>query len=149
MAAVTFIGLPLMCVTALGSPIISFLYFGRIDGVFILFVAIISAACVINIFSAPSYILAMGRGRLLWNIMDHLVSMSCCVLFFILARGIVGPIGIVLIVVFSLAVGNMFSLIMNSRSTALPFMSSFEDLSELLRSDFMRLWRWDLRVKGP
>lgn len=63
-----------MGATAVGSPVISYIWLREIDLLFIAYSLILSAGWFVNIIATPGYYLGIAAGRLRWNIIGSVVS---------------------------------------------------------------------------
>jgi O-antigen/teichoic acid export membrane protein len=68
---VFFLGVPAFAFLLTVSPIVSHIWLGRCEPVFVLFVALLAAGWLVNILSNPAYVVDLGTGALRW------VSVGC------------------------------------------------------------------------
>jgi len=68
---VFFFAVPAFASLAVASPLISRLWIGHYDPIFVDFVAILSLGWLVNVLANPSYVVALGTGALRW------VSVGC------------------------------------------------------------------------
>jgi O-antigen/teichoic acid export membrane protein len=108
---VFFLSLPTLSALVVFSPLVSRVWLGRYEPVFVEFVALLALGWLVNILSNPAYVVDLGTGSLRW------VSIGCAVtgilnpvLGYIAGRSW-GGIAVVAVSVFSLAVGYAIVLI--------------------------------------
>jgi O-antigen/teichoic acid export membrane protein len=147
LAATTFVGSALMGAMALSSPIVSVLWLGRVEGLFVAFIVVISSAWLINIFAAPAYILALGIGVLRWNFWGNVLTAIGSPLLALMVCNSFGAIGVVSAIVFPLAAGSLLSMIMNCRAAKVPVWTTTSDLREFVQVDLMRFLPGRVRAK--
>ncbi len=70
---VTFLVIFLLPATIIVLPVVSLLWFGRVDSLFVLFGGTIALAWYGNLLTTPSYFTNAGTGALRWNVMGHLI----------------------------------------------------------------------------
>ena len=68
---VFFLGVPAFAFLLAVSPIVSLVWLGHYEPVFVLFVALLAAGWLVNILSNPAYVVDLGTGSLRW------VSIGC------------------------------------------------------------------------
>jgi O-antigen/teichoic acid export membrane protein len=102
---VFFLSVPTFSALVVFSPLVSRVWLGRYQPVFVLFVALLALGWLVNILSNPAYVVDLGTGALRW------VSIGCAVtgilnpaLGYLSGRSL-GGIAVVAVSVFSLAVG--------------------------------------------
>lgn len=66
-----FLALPAFAFLAVLSPIVSIVWIGRAEPVFVLFVVLLAGAWLVNVLSNPAYVVDLGTGALQW------VSIGC------------------------------------------------------------------------
>ena len=101
-----YLSLPLYSFIAICAPIISDLWIGHYDNIFVLFVILLSIGWLLNTINAPAYFAYLGIGVLRWNVVSHItIGLLNLCLGFILGIFFDG-IGVVVAWVFSLALGS-------------------------------------------
>jgi O-antigen/teichoic acid export membrane protein len=68
---VFFLGVPTFAFLVTVSPIVSHIWLGRYEPVFVTFVALLAGGWLVNILSNPAYVVDLGTGALRW------VSIGC------------------------------------------------------------------------
>ena len=63
---VFFLGVPAFAFLVTVSPIVSRIWLGRYEPVFVTFVALLAAGWLVNILSNPAYVVDLGTGALRW-----------------------------------------------------------------------------------
>jgi O-antigen/teichoic acid export membrane protein len=103
---VFYLVLPLYSFVIICAPIISELWIGHYERVFVLFVILLAIGWFLNTLNAPAYFVYLGIGELRWNVISHvtigLLNISLGFMLGVLFNGI----GVVVAWVFSLALGS-------------------------------------------
>jgi O-antigen/teichoic acid export membrane protein len=108
---VFFLSVPTFSALVVFSPLVSRVWLGRYEPVFVRFVALLALGWLVNILSNPAYVVDLGTGALRW------VSIGCAVTGILnpalgyLAGKSLGGIAVVAVSVFSLAVGYAIVLV--------------------------------------
>ncbi len=101
-----YLSLPLFSLIIVCTPIISELWIGHYENIFVLFTILLSIGWFINTLNAPSYFANLGIGELRWNVTSHfaiaLLNAGLGVLLGILYDGV----GVVIAWIISLAMGS-------------------------------------------
>lgn len=101
-----YFSVPLFSITIIGIPIISQIWIGHYERVFVIFGILLSIGWFLNILNAPAYFMNLGTGELRWNVISHIaigiLNVGLGILFGILFNGI----GVVIAWVTSLALGS-------------------------------------------
>ncbi|EDX81408.1 hypothetical protein BBAL3_2565 [Brevundimonas sp. BAL3] len=100
---------------AVGSPIISFIWFGRIDLLFVTLSALTAGGWMVNICAVPGYYLGIASGHLRWNIAGGLLTMSLSPAAAWLLSWNFGAVGSVAGVMTGVASGALLTAFMNRR----------------------------------
>lgn len=101
-----YIALPLYFIIMALTPIISELWIGRYESVFVQFSIMLSVGWLINSLIVPAYFVYLGTGDLTWNVISHItIGLLNAGLGFILGT-IYGGLAVVAAWVFSLVVGS-------------------------------------------
>ncbi|HKV03873.1 MAG TPA: oligosaccharide flippase family protein [Candidatus Acidoferrales bacterium] len=118
---VFFLALPAFVSLTVLSPLVSRIWIGRYEPVFVEFVAILAAGWLVNVVSNPAYVVALGTGRLRW------VSVGC-IATAVLNAGIgffaglhFGELAVVSASAFSLACGYAFIVAAYHLESGTPF----------------------------
>jgi O-antigen/teichoic acid export membrane protein len=69
----TYCSVPLFGIVVALAPVVSAIWLGRREPVFIVFVSVLAAAWFVNTLASVAYFANLGSGRLLWNTATHLV----------------------------------------------------------------------------
>lgn len=139
LAAAIIIGSSLMGAAAMFSPVVSTLLLDHVENQFVIFVMILSAGWLVNIIAAPAYILAVSAGSLKWNFWGAVATSAGSPLLALTIGKLFGPIGVVSSTVFALAMGSLFSMIMNCRHSKMPILTKLSDLRDFIICDLFRL----------
>lgn len=149
LSASTVIGASLMALAALSSPLVSFLWLGRIEPTFVIFAAVMAIAWFASIIAAPSYLHSVAIGSLKWNIYGALVTLALTPVLSLTIGRALGPVSVASSVVISLAIGTAFTMAKNCRSSGLPFWPSMENMTAFVKTDLMRLIPSPLKRWAP
>ena len=120
------LGVPLMALVALTSPIISLIWLGRTERVFIIFLIVFPIGWLVNLIAAPAYLLGVGVGYLRWNLYGVCLTAGGTCLFGGILGHFLGSFGVALASSGMLALGGALTMIMNCRALrirALPHSS--------------------------
>lgn len=66
-----YLAIPAFVFLVIVSPLVSAIWLGRYDSLFIEFVALLAAGWLVNVLSNPAYVVALGTGALRW------ISIAC------------------------------------------------------------------------
>jgi len=114
---ILFIAVPSFALLVVASPLVSTLWIGRREPVFIVFVALLAFGWLINVLCNPAYVFDLATGSLHW------VSIGCAVTALLntglgfLAGRFFGPTATVAAAVISLSVGYLMILIAHHSQT--------------------------------
>jgi O-antigen/teichoic acid export membrane protein len=101
-----YLALPLYSLIIVCTPIISELWIGHYERVFVFFATLLAISWFLNTLNAPAYFANLGIGELRWNVISHVViALLNAGLGFLLGL-FYGGIGVVVAWVFSLALGS-------------------------------------------
>jgi len=102
---VFYLALPLFSLIIVCTPIISVLWIGHYEKIFVLFVTLLSIGWFLKTLNAPAYFVNLGTGELRWNVISHIaIGLLNAGLGFLLGI-FYGGIGVVIAWVISLALG--------------------------------------------
>jgi O-antigen/teichoic acid export membrane protein len=116
-----FLAIPSFAVLTALSPLVSIIWIGHSEPVFVTFVALLAAGWLVNVLSNPAYVVDLGTGALKW------VSVGCAVTAILnAALGFVagfywGGTAVVAASVFSLAIGYAIVLAAYHLENRVPF----------------------------
>lgn len=113
---------PAMAAMAVGSPILSLIWLGRVEPQFVLYSFIAAGGWLVNILGAPAWHLGVGTGRLRWNIAGGLLSsLAALGLGYGLGR-MFGDTGVLVGAMIAIGAGGLLTWSMNARSLGLPML---------------------------
>lgn len=116
-----YISLPLYSLIVISIPIISELWIGHYEQLFVLFGTVLSIGWFLNTLSGPSYFANLGVGELSWNVFGHIaiviLNVGLGILFGILYDGI----GVVIAWIISLALGSSIIYLSYHTRYRIPF----------------------------
>jgi len=98
-----YLALPLYSLIIISMPIISDLWMGHYERIFVLFATFLAIGWFLNMLNAPSYFANLGTGELRWNITSHIVMALLNVSLGFLLGFFYGGVGVVIAWVISLA----------------------------------------------
>lgn len=134
MALTLALGTPLMVGSAVVSPLVSWIWIGQFDRLFVAFVTLLCIGWLFNLVGAPAYLLGIGTGRLWWNISGHLVTSVGGPLLGVVLGKAFGPVGVVIGAASALALGSLLTMIMNCHQQAIGPFASWRDIRSALNS---------------
>lgn len=101
-----YLAVPLYSVIIVSTPLISELWVGHYERIFVIFGTLLSIGWFLNTLNAPAYFATLGIGELRWNVAGHItIALLNAGLGFLLGA-VYGGIGVVIAWVFSLASGS-------------------------------------------
>jgi len=101
-----YLALPLYSLIIVSMPIISELWVGHYERIFVLFGTLLAIGWFLNTLNVPAYFVNLGIGKLRWNIMSYItIALLNVILGFILGL-FYGGIGVVIAWSISLALGS-------------------------------------------
>lgn len=103
---VFYLALPLCSLCILSIPIVSELWIGRYERVFVISGILLSVSSLLNILTAPAAFANLGLGRLRWNVAGHVVIALLNLGFGLLFGTLFNGIGVVVAWIVSRALGN-------------------------------------------
>jgi O-antigen/teichoic acid export membrane protein len=139
LAAAVIVGSALMAAASISSPILSVLLFNYVDRLFVIFVAILSAASFVTIVSSPASNLAVSKGLLKGNFWGTVVASCGAPLLAFTFGKFFGSVGAVSSAVFALGVGNFLSMTINAYSTGMRHWPQTSDIAAFMKRDLIRL----------
>ncbi|WP_421729115.1 lipopolysaccharide biosynthesis protein [Brevundimonas sp.] len=107
------IGTVAMVGLAVGSPILSLIWFGKIDWMFVTISALICGGWMVNIWAVPAYYLGIASGELRWNIIGGLFTMTFSPIVAWLLSCNFGAVGSVIGVMIGVAGGAAITAVAN------------------------------------
>jgi O-antigen/teichoic acid export membrane protein len=100
-----YLAIPSFTFVVILSPIVSAVWLGRCDPIFLEFVALLSAGWLVNVLSSPAYVIDLGTGALRWVSAGCLLTAVLNAGLGLAAGRFFGIMGVVLASVSSLAIG--------------------------------------------
>ena len=101
-----YFALPLYSIIIACTPIISELWIGHHEGIFVLFTTLLAIGWFLDTLAGPAYFANLGIGELRWNTVGHVMISILNVGLGLLLGKFYGGTGVVIAWVLSLAVGN-------------------------------------------
>ncbi|WP_165842877.1 oligosaccharide flippase family protein [Phenylobacterium deserti] len=122
-------------ILALGAPLLSKLWLGRVDGIFSLTLAVLCFAWLFNVVSVPAYLLGVGSGVVRWNLLGSAVTTVFGPVFGIFLGIMFGPLGVTTGAAIGIASGALLISVQNCRAQRLRVLPEFPVMTrELLAS---------------
>lgn len=121
---------------AVGAPLISLVWLGRVDPMFVVYSLILACGWFINIASTPGYFLGVGTGKLRWNLLGAAISTLSAGLLGILLGLMIGPAGIAVGAMVGIGAGGIVTWSLNCRELRfrmLPKAEAWHGLRETIR----------------
>jgi O-antigen/teichoic acid export membrane protein len=110
------LGVPLMASVVLASPLISLIWLGHSEHIFIMFMIILPIGWLVNLISVPAYLLGIGVGYLRWNLYGACVIAGGGGVMAAILGHFFGSVGVVVGSSGMLALGSALTMIMNCRA---------------------------------
>ena len=101
-----YLALPLYSLIIVSMPIISELWIGHYERIFVLFGTLLAIGWFLNTLNMPAYFTNLGIGELRWNLVSHIVIASLNVSLGFLLGFFYGGLGVVFAWIISLALGS-------------------------------------------
>jgi len=128
-----YLALPLYSLIVVCTPIISELWIGHYERLFVVFGVLLSIGWFLNTLAGPAYFTNLGIGELRWNVLGHMTISFLNVGFGLLLGILYGGIGVVIAWVFSLTLGSSVIFLSYPVRHKIPF---FELLPKASRRIF-------------
>ncbi len=109
-------GLILFTALVLFSPLIIYLWTGRMDTVYVVFVACLASGFAGNIFGATAYNLGIASGIVRANIISAVLTIAVLVLGALCLRPLLGPLGVGVAAGLALLTGGIYIKVLNERT---------------------------------
>lgn len=127
-----YLSLPLYTLIIITAPIISEIWIGHYEKVFIIFSTLLSAGWFLNTLNAPAYFSNLGTGELRWNVIGHI---SIAILNVVLG-GILGLLfggyGVVTGSIIALSIGSSIIYLTYHLKNKIPFSDLIPKASRLI-----------------
>lgn len=101
-----YLSLPLYSFTIVCAPLISELWIGHYESVFVVFMILIAVGWFLNTFNVPAYFTFLGIGELRWNVAGHIATGVLNALLGFVLGSLYGGMGVVVAWIISLALGS-------------------------------------------
>lgn len=115
-----YLTLPLYSAIGAAVPIVSEVWIGRDERLFVIFTAVLTVGWFVNNLTAPAYFGNLGSGHLRWNTLSHVLIGILNAAIGLLLGYYLGPIGVVMGFAISLVVGGGLLLVKYHAENALP-----------------------------
>jgi hypothetical protein len=104
----------------LGAPVLSYIWLGKLDMVFVIITALLAVAWFVNMAASPAFLLGVALGRLKWNMVGSAIfTMGSPILAYLLYP-FGREIGTVAGIALCIAGGGLVTLWMIPRESGLP-----------------------------
>jgi O-antigen/teichoic acid export membrane protein len=115
-----YLAVPIFSLMIVALPVISFLWIGHIESLFVTMGLIIALGWLLNTLNAPAYFVYLGIGELRWNVVSHLLIATLNLgMGFILGRHF-GGLGVVSASASALGIGSAVIIISFSGKNGIP-----------------------------
>ncbi|MBB4427336.1 O-antigen/teichoic acid export membrane protein [Bradyrhizobium sp. CIR48] len=115
-------GIPLLLLTGIASPVISMIWIGSYQVNFALFANLLCLGWIANAIAAPSYLVGLSQGTIKWNVAGHIMTSAGGTALAYLLGTQFGSVYLVLGVATALAAGSLLTMVLNCWSYGIePF----------------------------
>jgi len=118
---ILYLAVPTFAFLLLVSPIVSFVWLGSYQPVFVCFVALLALGWLVNVLSNPAYVVNLGTGALRWVSIGCAATAVLTVVLGVTFAKTLGGTGVVLASVISLALGYVLVVISFHLENRMPF----------------------------
>lgn len=132
-----YFSLPIYFSLSFLAPLISELWIGNYNQLFVLSLIIITFGEAFHILAGPAYFIYLGVGNLNWNVLSNIFGLISCFTFSAILGNFIGGIGIVIGFSLSLVIKGLMIIIPYKIENKIPTHSLFP--SENLRVGFFGL----------
>jgi O-antigen/teichoic acid export membrane protein len=129
---VYYLAVPGFSLLAISAPLISIVWIGRFEPVFILTTVVLSAGWLLNTLAVPSYFVGLGTGKMRANLTAHVVMTLLNVTLGVLFGLLWGGYGVVFAWTVAVAVGGMVLNLIFFRESAISLRTMIPDASRML-----------------
>lgn len=116
---------------ALLSPVISYLWIGHLEKIFIILTAILACGWFCNLAAAPAYLLGVGTGYMRGNVIGSCVSLGVLALLGYMSGQLIGGYGIALSTALAQLSAAYLCLLMNCRTAKVAMFPTFADFAAI------------------
>jgi O-antigen/teichoic acid export membrane protein len=102
-----YIALPFYSIIIVATPVISEIWIGRYEPIFITFSILLAVALFVNTLSVPAYFSYLGVGKLKWNTLGHVITAIMNAILGFMVGYVFGGTGVVIGWIFSLIAGSL------------------------------------------
>jgi len=127
-----YLAIPLYSLIIVSMPIISELWIGRYERIFVLFGTLLAIGWFLNTLNAPSYFANLGTGELRWNVIAHIVVALLNVGMGFLLGFFYGGMGVIIAWVISLALGGSIICLSYHIKHKIPLIELLPKTSKLI-----------------
>ena len=124
---ILYIAIPFYGVIAALIPVISELWIGHYESLFLTFACLLIFGCFFNTMAGPAYFDNLGRGRLRWNTISHVTMGGMNLILGYYLGSQFGGIGVVVAWVFSLVFGSCIVVIAYHSDSEISLSNLFPD----------------------
>lgn len=129
---VFYLSIPLLAFLVVMAPVVSRLWLGGYDSVFVAMVAVLAAGWLVNILCNPAYVVDLAIGDLRWAGIGCLGTLLLNAVFGFFGGKLLGGFAVVIAAALSLIAGYLVILIFYHRAHRIPFTHLWPDNSFLL-----------------
>ena len=103
-----YLALPLFSLIIVCIPLISEIWIGHYERIFVVFSTLLAVGWFVNTLNAPAFYANLGIGEIRWNVIGHILIAFLNVVLGVALGAFYGGVGVVVAWVSSLAVGSSF-----------------------------------------
>jgi O-antigen/teichoic acid export membrane protein len=108
-----YLALPAFALLILWLPLISKLWIGHVESIFVLMGSVLAVGLFLNTLAVPAYVVSLGSGELKWNVIGHVATAILNLLLGYIGGLYFGGYGVV--------IGATIALLIGSILTSFPF----------------------------
>lgn len=127
-----FVTLPLYTVVAAGTPLLSILWIGHYEPLFVFCACMLVLAWSLNTFNVPAYFFNLGSGYIVWNMLSHIWTGVCNAILGSLLGAFFGAEGVVCAMVVALISGSAIILMQFHIKNNIPWKYLFPAEEKML-----------------
>jgi O-antigen/teichoic acid export membrane protein len=127
-----YLALPLYSLIIISTPMISELWIGHYERIFIIFTILLAIGWLLNTLACPAYFANLGIGELRWNVVAYIAIASLNTGLGFLLGVFYDGIGVVIAWVFSLSLGSSIIYISYHIKHKIPLIKLFPKASNII-----------------
>jgi len=120
-----YLALPLYTLIIIGTPLISEIWIGHYEKIFVVFAILLAIGNFLNTLAAPSYFANLGTGALRWNVIGHIIIGILNALLGIILGFLFNGYGVIIAWVIALSFGSAVIYITYNLTNRIPVSELF------------------------